>query len=84
MTPFLRGQVFAGTLKLRNLSMVLICKHLPRHWMLFSGCSHVSLVYVGGEGRSSLSYSMIGGGFVCHCCCTAELVWLFVLNVVEL
>lgn len=41
MTPYLRGQVFTGTLELRNLSMV-VCKHLPRHWMLFSGCSHVT------------------------------------------
>jgi hypothetical protein len=41
MTPYLSGQVFAGTLELRNLSMV-ICKHLPRHWMLFNRCSRVS------------------------------------------
>lgn len=40
-TRFLHGQVFTGALELRNLSMV-ICKQLPRHWMLFSGCSHVA------------------------------------------
>jgi hypothetical protein len=44
----------------------------------------LSLVYVGGEDGSGFSYSMIGAGFVCHCCCTAELGWLLLLIVAEL
>lgn len=39
---------------------------------------------MGGEDGSGLSYSMIGAGFVCHCCCTVELGWLFLLDVAGL
>jgi len=35
-----------------------------------------SLVYVGGEGGSGLSYSLIGAGFACNCCCTVQRSWV--------